>query len=52
MDRTDDQHDAFVVAAWLRSAGANGTLQAAMHPQLTGSEQMKATAEGWILGVP
>jgi hypothetical protein len=30
----------------------DGTLQAAMHPRLSGSEQMVATAEGWILGVP
>jgi hypothetical protein len=51
-DRTDDQHDAFVVAAWLRKADMDGTLQAAMHPRLSGSEQMVATAEGWILGVP
>lgn len=48
--RTDDQHDAYSVAAWLREADRDGTLAAALNPPLNVSDRATATFEGWILG--
>jgi hypothetical protein len=51
-DRTNDQHDAYSVTAWLRRADRDGTLKAWFAPSLTSAERTIATIEGWILGVP
>src|SRR5690554_2098339 len=49
-DRTPDQHDAYVVASWLRDADRDGRLPQALQP----NSEAKAAGleiEGWILGV-
>jgi len=48
---TGDQHDAYVIAQWLRRADASGELQIALHPDMDPSMQLLARVEGWILGV-
>ena len=49
--RTDDQHDAYSVAAWMRHADLNGSLPEFFKPSLTLAERAVAQIEGWILGV-
>ncbi len=49
--RTGDQHDAYVVATWLREADQDGRLRAALEPYLSPADRLVATVEGWILGV-
>lgn len=49
--RTPDQHDAYVVATWLREADRDGRLRAALNPELAFHERAVAGVEGWILGV-
>ena len=49
--QTADQHDAWVVAEWLRTADRDGRLALALSPQLDASERSAAEIEGWILGV-
>ena len=49
--RTADQHDAFVVAAWLRQVDTDGRLAKYLNPSLRPGEQTVAQVEGWILGV-
>ena len=49
--RTQDQHDAYCVAAWMRDADANGTLADFFNPPLRYDEKMVGQVEGWILGV-
>ena len=49
--RTADQHDAWVVAEWLRTADLDGRLALALSPQLDSQERSAAEVEGWILGV-
>lgn len=50
--RTDDQHDAYTIAAWLSRADRDGSLARYLHPPLTVHEANVARVEGWILGVP
>ena len=50
-DRTQDQHDAFSIAAWLSQADCDGRLPAYLHPNLSPAERAVAQVEGWILGV-
>lgn len=50
-ERTQDQHDAFVVASWLRDADADRRLKAALEPELGDEARCLAQHEGWILGV-
>ena len=50
-DRTDDQHDAYSVAEWMRRADRIGTLAPLFSPRLTPEERATAEFEGWILGV-
>lgn len=50
--RTPDQHDAFVVSAWLQQAARNHVLEAYLNPALAPQERAVAAIEGWILGVP
>ena len=50
-DRTADQHDAYSVAAWLRRADRDGTLEEFLRPALNPAERTVAEVEGWILGV-
>ncbi len=50
-DRSDDQHDAYSAAEWMRRADRDGTLGASLTPRLTPDELLKAEVEGWILGV-
>ena len=52
VDRTDDQHDAYCTAAWLRRADRDGSLANFLKPHLTPPERTVAQVEGWILGVP
>jgi hypothetical protein len=49
--RTDDQHDAYSVAAWMRRADIDGSLAEFLSPSLTPDEREVARVEGWILGV-
>ena len=49
--RTQDQHDAFATAGWLRRADANGSLTQFLTPKLESHERKSAEIEGWILGV-
>jgi len=49
--RNDHQHDAFVVAEWLRRADRDGTLAEYLQPHLGAAELERAGIEGWILGV-
>jgi hypothetical protein len=50
--RTDDQHDAYSIAAWLSHADQDGNLPAYLKPNLIANERTVAQVEGWILGVP
>ena len=50
-NRTPDQHDAFAIAMWLRDAGTDGRLEAALSPDLPSAVKEVAAFEGWILGV-
>ncbi len=49
--RTPDQHDAYVAAARLQQADANGSLGTFLLPDLLPGEYPVAQIEGWILGV-
>jgi hypothetical protein len=49
--RSDDQHDAYVVAEWLRTADRDRRLPGFWNPPLTPEERRVAGFEGWILGV-
>lgn len=50
-DRTQDQHDAYSIARWMRESDAAGTLAASFAPALTPTERTTARLEGWILGL-
>jgi hypothetical protein len=50
-DRTQDQHDAYSLAAWLSRADRSGELAAHLHAGLSEVEREVARVEGWILGV-
>ena len=50
-DRTADQHDAYTVAEWMRSADLTGSLRRFLNPPLTPAERTVAQVEGWILGI-
>ena len=47
-DRNPDQHDAWVVAEWMRTSGA---LSSALRPALDVADRKLTEVEGWILGV-
>lgn len=49
--RTPDQHDAYVVAAWMRQADLDGSLSGFLQPSLSPAERTVAQVEGWILGI-
>ncbi len=51
-DRTNDQHDAYCAAEWLRRADRDGSLAGFLHPGLTPNARTVGKVEGWILGVP
>jgi len=48
---TADQHDAYSIAAWLRRADLNGSLDKFLKPYLTPTERQVTQIEGWILGI-
>ena len=50
-ERTQDQHDAFSIAAWLSHADQEGSLAGFLNPALTATERKLGEIEGWILGV-
>ncbi|WP_206678056.1 hypothetical protein [Martelella limonii] len=50
-DRTEDQHDAFAIASWLRDADQQGTLVNSLQPDLSDRARTMAKHEGWIIGV-
>ena len=50
-ERDADQHDAYVVASWLRDMDRRGALGDYFNPPLTLPERQRARCEGWILGV-
>jgi hypothetical protein len=50
-NRTKDQHDAYVTAAWLRRADIDGSLWKFLKPTIQSGEYQVAQIEGWILGV-
>ena len=45
---TNDQYDAYTVAAWLRRADHDGRLQSALNPPLTAAERTIAEVEGFL----
>jgi len=49
--RTNDQHDAYSIVAWLSKEDREGSLFTKFLPRLTPEEQVRAEIEGWILGV-
>jgi hypothetical protein len=49
--RTNDQHDAFSVAAWMRETDLAGKLLSFFDPGLTAEEREVASIEGWIFGI-
>lgn len=49
--RTPGQQHAYATALWLQRTGADGTLEAAMAPELPSAIKAAAAYEGWILGV-
>ena len=49
-DRTADQHDAWVVAEWMRTADLDGRLALTLAPDLDSRDRSLAEIEGWILG--
>ena len=49
--RTDDQHDAYCAAAWMRCADRDDKLADFLGPTLTPQERAVADIEGWILGI-
>ncbi len=49
--RTQDEHDAFSIAAWMREIDAAGRMAEFLRPRLTDAERIVAEIEGWILGV-
>ncbi len=49
--RTDDQHDAYSTAEWMRCADIDGSLASFFDPSLTPDERIQVQIEGWILGV-
>ena len=44
------EHDAYVVAAFIRDADSQGRLRALLEPRLNPAEESAAEIEGWILG--
>ena len=48
---SDDEHDAYSIAAWLAHADQNGWLPEYFNPNLSPAERAQAHEEGWILGV-
>lgn len=50
-NRTPDEHDAYVSAAWLCTSDQDGSLANYLRPDLTPEEYRYAQIEGWILGV-
>jgi hypothetical protein len=50
-NRTSDQHDAYVAAAWLRQTDLDGSLVQFLKPRMLPGEYHVARVEGWILGV-
>jgi len=49
--RTSHQHDAYTIAAWMRQADLDRTLEGFLTPDLEPEERARARVEGWILGV-
>ncbi|MGD0277268.1 MAG: hypothetical protein ABSB79_14650, partial [Syntrophales bacterium] len=49
--RSNDQHDAYSVAAWLRQSDLESILTGFLDPRLMPAEQSVAQIEGWILGI-
>jgi hypothetical protein len=50
-ERTDDQHDAYSIAAWMREADGHDLLNRHFNPALSADQRKVANIEGWILGV-
>lgn len=50
-ERSPDEHDAFVVASWLKDMDTRGALPDCFNPPLTLPERRDVRLEGWILGV-
>jgi hypothetical protein len=50
-ERTDDQHDAYSIAEWMRRADLDGSLTGFFDPPLAPAERSLAQIEGWILGI-
>jgi hypothetical protein len=50
-NRSADQQAAYTVAAWLRRADRDGSLQVFFNPPLEAEERKIADIEGWIIGV-
>jgi hypothetical protein len=46
-----DELDAEAVASWFQDLDQNGVLKEHFYPVLTPAERLRATREGWILGI-
>jgi hypothetical protein len=49
--RSNDQHDAYAIAAWMQNADLDGRIRDYFKPELSSEERTAAEIEGWILGV-
>jgi hypothetical protein len=50
-DRTEDQHDAFVIAEWARRQDERNLLEPFFDPTLSEEDKAAAEIEGWIFGL-
>lgn len=50
-DRTQDQHDAYAVAEWMRRTNMDGLLRQYFKPPAQPTDREVAEFEGWIFGV-
>jgi hypothetical protein len=49
--RDSDEQDAYAIARWLKDTCEGGFLGRYLEPPLLSGEKVKATLEGWILGI-
>ncbi|MDZ7698718.1 MAG: hypothetical protein U5R49_17930 [Deltaproteobacteria bacterium] len=49
--RTNDEHDAYAIAMWLKQMDKIGALERYFNPPLSPAEHRHAELEGWILGI-
>jgi hypothetical protein len=50
-ERSEDDHDAYALCAWLQERDRFGLIDRYFQPALTAEEQERTRLEGWILGI-